>query len=133
MTVRFEGWRPTGSLDLSAVHTGERAAAHYVETSLVERGTLSALVTALAETNTLVLYAEWQVSEDNSTWVTCNASTTAFATGTAGADTAVTRVIPANDSVYGWRLARISLRAEVVNGTSSDTYSMSYNALKDQS
>lgn len=131
--VRLSGYSPTGDLDFDGVGTTERAAASAIATSLVLEGSLSALVTALAETDGLELYAEWQVSNDNATWHVCQAATTALATGTAGADTEVSRVIPAPASAYGWKLARMTLRVEVVNGTTDDTYSIAYNAVKDQS
>lgn len=93
---------------------------------------LSALVTVDAETNTITLAAKWQVSNDNSTWYdvangTQNAAAVVLATGTGGADAAVTKVIPAPDAVYGWVYARLSIVVGVTTGTTSDTYTIAYS------
>jgi len=93
---------------------------------------LSALVTALADTNTLTLTAKWQGSNDKSTWYDLshdsqNPAGVALATGTAGADTAVARAVPAPDSVYSYQFARCSLIVGVVTGTTNDTYSIGYS------
>lgn len=93
---------------------------------------LSALVTVDAETNTLTLGAQWQGSNDASTWYTLahaphNPAAVALATGTAGADAAVTRVIPAPPSVYSYKYARCSLVVGAVTGTTNDTYSIAYS------
>jgi len=87
---------------------------------------LSALCTLLAETNTITMEAQWQVSNDGSTWVNIqqpnNAAMVVFGTGTAGADVAVTRVVSAPDTVYGWRYARIGVVNRVATGAAGDTY-----------
>lgn len=92
---------------------------------------LSALVTVDAETNTMTVTPKWEVSNDDSTYVTAananNAANVVLATGTAGADASVSRVISAPDTVYGWRFARMSLLVGVATGTSSDSYSIAYN------
>lgn len=92
---------------------------------------LSALLVVDAETNTLTMTAKWQVSNDSSTWVDLangsqNAAGVALATGTGGADAAVTRSIPAPDAVYGYQWARCSIVIGVTTGTTSDTYSIGY-------
>lgn len=92
---------------------------------------LSALVTVDAETDTLTLAAVWEVSNDNSTWVKCahapqNPASVVLATGTAGADAAVTRAIPAPEGINGWAWARLSLVVAGTTGTTSDTYSIGY-------
>lgn len=51
----------------------------------------------------------------------------ALAIGTAGADTAVARAIPAPDSVYGYKFARCSVVVGGVTGTANDTYSIAYS------
>lgn len=94
---------------------------------------LSALVTVLAETSGLTLTPRWQVSNDGSTWVdfvhgSQNAAGVALATGTAGADSPVSKVYAAPESIEGWRFARIAIGVGGTNGTSSDTYSVSYVA-----
>lgn len=92
---------------------------------------LSALVAVLAETNTLTFAAKWQVSNDGSTWVDVtngpqNAASVVLATGTAGADSTVTKAIEAPPSVYGWRKARLSLVTGGTTGNSADTYAIGY-------
>lgn len=92
---------------------------------------LSALVTVDAETNGLTLAGRWQCSSDNSTWFDAangsqNAASVVLATGTAGADASVTKVIPAPEAVNGWRYARFVLVNGVQTGTASDTYSIGY-------
>lgn len=83
----------------------------------VESGTLSALCTVDAETNTLTIAHAWQVSNDGTTFYDCapsnNAATVVLATGTGGADAAVTVSIEANQSVYGYKYARLRLVAGV--------------------
>jgi hypothetical protein len=92
-----------------------------VRMSEVETGTLSALVVCDAEKETFTISAVWQVSDDNSTWYTVapanNAATVVLATGTAGADATVTKVVDANGSVYGYKFARLRL---VSGGTTAD-------------
>lgn len=92
---------------------------------------LSAVVTADAETNTLTLTPRWQVSNDQSTWYTVagspdNPATVPLATGTGGADAAVTRVLPAPAAAHAYQFARLQLVVGVVTGTSNDTYSIGY-------
>ncbi len=93
---------------------------------------LSALVTVDAETNTLTLAAQWEGSNDATTWYAiantpANTAPTVLATGTAGADAAVTKVIPAPLGALGFQYARLSLVVGVTTGTTSDTYSIGYN------
>jgi hypothetical protein len=93
---------------------------------------LSAIVTVDAETEDITLTAKWQVSNDKSTWLDVangsqNAAGVALATGTDGADAAVTKAIPAPDCVYGYKFARLSVVTGVKTGTSSDTYEIGYS------
>jgi hypothetical protein len=92
---------------------------------------LSCKAVLLAETNTITLTTKWQVSNDNSTWVDCangsqNAAGVIVGTGTSGSDTAVTRVYPAPESVYGWQWARMVVVVGVTTGAVGDTYTLSY-------
>lgn len=93
---------------------------------------VSALVTVDAETNTITLAAKWQVSADATTWydfanAPANTAATVLATGTGGADAAVTKVIPAPEGLEGWKYARMSVVVGVTTGTTSDTYSIGYS------
>lgn len=88
---------------------------------------LSALVTVLAETSTFTWSGRWECSNDGTTWVQMtngpqNAAAVVLATGTAGADSAVTRAIPAPEAVYGWRKARYVLVTGGATGATADTY-----------
>lgn len=124
----------TGTTVLTGVVAGTLTGGGTLLMQNVRQGTLSATITVDAETNTIELFAEWEVSNDASTWLRCtpvnNAASVLLAVGTAGADDAVTRVVPANDAVYGFRYARCSVRNAVVNGLIADTYAISYNYVK---
>lgn len=133
MPLRYNAHASSGTLDtlVAGTTTGGTAVAIGDNTRQKVRA-LSALVTVDAETNTITISAKWQVSNDNSTWVDVangsqNAAAVVLATGTGGADAAVTRVIPAPDSVYGWRYARVAVVNGVVTGNAVDTYAMSYS------
>lgn len=121
----------TGNLDTLVAGTQTRAG--QVVMRQVQEGTLSALVVVDAETNTITLQADWLVSNDGSTWYTCstasnNPATVVLATGTAGADAAVTRVIPAPAAVYsGWAYAAVAITNLVQTGAATDTYSVRYS------
>ena len=93
---------------------------------------LTALCVLLAETNTLTLTVKWQVSNDNSTWYDMafsvgNAAATVVGTGTAGADSAVTKVFEAPQGVYGWKFARVAFVVGVTTGATGDTYTYGYS------
>jgi hypothetical protein len=92
---------------------------------------LSALVTVLAETSTFTWAGKWQVSNDNSTWVDLthgsqNAAAVVISTGTAGADSAVSKAFTAPDSIYGWKKARFALVTGGTTGQAADTYAIGY-------
>lgn len=93
---------------------------------------LSARLTVDAETNTITLAALWQGSNDATTWddlsyLPNNAAATVLATGTGGADAAVTKGVAAPASAYSYKYARCQVVVGVVTGTSNDTYSIGYN------
>ncbi len=102
----------------------------------VTPGTLCCELALDAETNTITLTPKWQVSRDGgSTWLDCapdpnNGTYAAQATGTAGADATVTKVLPAPDAVYGYPLARVGVTVGVTTGTANDTYVASYSWVK---
>ena len=103
--------------------------------SAVKTGTLSAQVTVDAETNTITLAARWQISQDEATWHNAvpsnNAANVVLATGTAGADAAVTKAVSAPSAVYGARFARVVIDVGVTNGTAVDSANVGYNYLLD--
>lgn len=93
---------------------------------------LSAQLTVLAETNTITLAPKWQGSNDGSTWIDLayapnNPAVTVLATGTAGADAAVTKGVAAPDAAYSYKFSRCQVVVGVVTGTSSDIYSIGYS------
>lgn len=95
------------------------------------KGTLSALCVVTAQTTSLTITASWQGSADGSTWVDIahapqNPAGVALATGTAGADPAVTRAVPAPEAAYGFRFARAKLTNGGAQGTTSDTFTVGY-------
>jgi hypothetical protein len=84
----------------------------------VQFGTLSALCTVDAESNTLTITAVWQVSTDGTTYydvagASNNAANVALATGTSGSDAAVSKVVPAPDAIYAYPWARVRLMSGV--------------------
>lgn len=97
----------------------------------IETSTLSCLFTVLAETNTLTITGKFQVSADNSTWYDLagdaqNPANVIMATGTAGADVAVTRVLPVPAQVAGWQYVRAAIVNLTATGAAGDTYAFSF-------
>lgn len=133
MTMRYNAHSSSGNADTLA--TGSVIAGTAVElgdNSRQKVRSLSALVTVDAETNTFTFATKWQVSNDGSTWVDVangpqNAASVVLATGTAGADAAVSKAIPAPDAIYGWRKARIALVTGGTTGAAIDTYALGYS------
>lgn len=132
MTIRYNQLPATGNANTLAA--GSVIAGNTLDVGDNTRrkvSALSALVTLLAETNTFTWSSKWQVSNDKVTWVDLangaqNAASVVIATGTAGADTAVTKAIPAPECIYGWKWARIALVTGVATGAAADTYAVGY-------
>lgn len=96
-------------------------------------GTLALDVTVDAETNLLTFTVQWQGSDAAAfsspvdlSLNSQNGAGTVLATGTGGADTPVTRSVPAPDSAYGYRYVRARLVVAGATGTTNDTYVSSY-------
>lgn len=92
---------------------------------------VSCLFNVLAETNTLTITAKFQVSQDNSTWYDLagdaqNPANVILATGTAGADTATTRVLPVPNGALSWPYLRAAVVNGVATGATADTYAMTF-------
>lgn len=132
MTMRYNAHLVSGTFDtLVAGSVVGGTAVELGDNANQKIRALTALVVIDCETSTMTMAAKWQVSNDGSTWVDVtngsqNAAAVVLATGTAGADAAVTRAIPAPDAVYGWRKARLALVNGVATGAAVDTYSISY-------
>ncbi len=120
----------TGNLD--SVASGTTVGMATLNNKQVRPGTLSATYVVDAETSTLTMAAKWQGSADGSTWVdfansTSNAAAVVLATGTAGADATVTKAVPAPEAVAGFQFVRATIVVGGTTGTTSDTYTVSYN------
>lgn len=132
MPLRYAAHAATGNLDGNTAGTVEGGSAVSMgDTARQKVRNLSALVVVDCETENLTMTGLWQVSNDNSAWVTVtngpqNAAGVVLATGTAGADASVTRCYQAPDAVYGWRYARFAITNGVETGATTDTYSISY-------
>lgn len=92
---------------------------------------VSALVTVDCETSTMTMAAKWQASNDATTWYdvansAANAAATVIATGTAGADASVSKVIPSVEGLEGFKYVRMTLVNGVATGAATDTYSIGY-------
>jgi hypothetical protein len=125
----------TGTTVMTGIVKGATTGGPTLMMSMVKTGSLSALVALDAETDTITLQAFWEVSNDGVTFVPIvplnNAANVVWATGTAGADATVTKVLPAPESIYGWRYARVSVMNLVANGLIADTYEIGYCFEKD--
>lgn len=132
MPLRYNISSASGTFDGIAIASQVNGAALVVgDGQRLKLKGISALVTVDCETSTFTATAKWQVSNDNSTYVdvsngTQNAAGVVLATGTGGADAAVTKCISAPEAVYGWKYCRLSLVAGGTTGTTSDTYSIGY-------
>lgn len=133
-------WRTAmgGSGDLTAAPVaGTTTGGTALATAGIEIGSLSCLFTLLAETNTLTLTGKFQVSNDNSTWYNLagdaqNPANVLLATGTAGADTAVSVVLPVPLAALGWKYVRPAVVNGVATGAAGDTYAMTFYFRFDQ-
>ena len=116
--------------NLNTLVAGTTTAAGTLPVELMEPHSLSAEFLVDAETDTITISGIWQVSDDGSTWVDVkpenNAAIVVLATGTAGADAAVTVVLSAPPAVYGARFVRAAVRNAVATGAAADTYSIAY-------
>lgn len=121
-----------GSGDLtSAPVAGTTTAGTALATAGIELGTLSCLFVIDAETDTITITGKFQVSADNSTWYDLagdaqNPANVVIATGTAGADATVNRVLPVPPAALGWKYVRPAIVNGVATGGAADTYAMTF-------
>lgn len=120
----------SGNLD--SVASGTTVAIAKLANAQIRPGTLSATYVVDAETSTLTIAALWQGSVDGSNWIDIayapnNPAAVVLATGTAGADAAVTKAVPAPEQVAGFRFVRAAVVTGGTTGTTSDTYAVTYN------
>lgn len=122
---RYGNQADTGTLlDVTATTvTGMTA----TRTAHIEPGTLSVDANVVANTNTLTITIIWQVSQDDSTYITLtpvnNAANVVLATGT-GSDVAARKVFPGPESISGWKYVRAAVLCGVATGTADDTYTL---------
>jgi hypothetical protein len=125
-----------GTGDLTAAPAaGSTTGGTAIATAMWQPGTLSCLFTVDAETNTITLTGKFQVSNDNSTWYDLagdaqNPANVALATGTAGADTAVDRVLPVPMAAHGFKYIRAAVVNGVATGAAVDTYAFTFYGRK---
>lgn len=136
MRISSRKYTITGSTagNLNTVTVGNGAEAATLLMQSVMPGTLSAVFVVDAETENVTLAAQWQGSDDGSTWITIahapqNPAAVVLATGTSGADPAVTRAVPAPSAVHGFRYARARVIVGVTTAQTADTYDISYRYL----
>ncbi len=122
----FNGHVATGDFDSDVA--GTTNAGTSIRTNNIQPGTLSCDFLVDAETDTITITGKWQVSDDNVTFVDMppenNAANVALATGTAGADAAVTLAVPAPYAISGRKWVRAAVTNGVVTGNTVDTFSM---------
>lgn len=104
-----------------------------VNTQRVALGSLTALIAATASTSSLAITANWQVSDDASTWYDCatmnSAANVALITGN-GTGATVNRAIEA-PSLFGWKYARVKCANSGANGDgANDGVTISYRYIK---
>lgn len=116
----------TGDFDSDAAGTVKGGTS--LAMTSVAPGTLSCLFTVEAETDGITMTLGWQVSDDDSTWYNIvplnNVAFTVAATGTAGDDPAISKVIACPAEAWGWNYARPTVTSAVQTGAATDTYSM---------
>lgn len=122
---------PGGSGNLDTVASGVTTGGTGISTANVQHGTLSCHFALDAETDTFTMTAKFQVSADGSTWYDLagdaqNPANVVLATGTAGADAVVNRVIPVPPAAMGWKLVRPAIVAGGTTGAAVDTYAMTW-------
>lgn len=120
-----------GSGNLNTVTSGTTVGGTTVMPTQWAAGSVSCLFNVLAETNTLTITGKFQVSHDNSTWYDLagdaqNPANVTMATGTAGADTATTRVLPVPPSATAWEYLRAAVVVGGTTGAAADTYAMTF-------
>lgn len=120
-----------GSGNLNTVTSGSTVGGTAVIPTQWASGSVSCLFNVLAETNTLTITGKFQVSHDNSTWYDLagdaqNPANVTMATGTAGADSATTRVLPVPPSATAWEYLRAAVVVGGTTGASADTYAMTF-------
>lgn len=124
-----------GSGNFNTLVAGSRVVSTAIPMAGVALGTLSCLFALLAETNTITLTPGFQVSNDGTTWFdlaggSSNPAQVLQATGTAGADTVVNKVVGVPEPALGWKFVRAYAQNGVVTGAAGDTYAFTFQFRK---
>lgn len=132
MAKRFNSSAVTGNADTLAAGSAINGNSLFIGGDSDKVKNLSAVLTLDIESASLTLTAKWQVSNDGSTWYDVahgsqNAAGVVLGTGTGGADATITKAVPAPDSIYGYRFARLALVTAGATAAATDTYSIGYS------
>jgi hypothetical protein len=133
MATKRWNYAATGATVLTAIAKDTITGGPSLDMSLVKRGSLSALVTVKAETDTIAIESFWEISNVGGAgpWYEVvtrdNFVPVVEASGTAAADAAVSVVLGAPGCVYSALYARASVRNRFIAGTVNDTYAIGYN------
>lgn len=123
----------TADTAMTGIAAGTVTGGPEIVTARVKQGTLSALVKLTAATATIALRARWEVATTTGgtfypVMMPDNAPEKVAVIGTAAA---ISFVLQAPDSVYGWPIARIAIVNEVVTGQAGDKYQIGYYGVKE--
>jgi hypothetical protein len=118
----------------NGVASGSRVSANAVKMGRVKFGTLAAVATVDAETDTLTMAGVWQGANvaDFSDAVDLahdpqNPAATVFDTGTGGADAANTKAFPCPLAGYAFKFVRFQVQIGGTAGAAADTIAVGYN------
>lgn len=127
----------TGALNLNTVVANTITGGPALDMSLVEDGTLSARVALDVETDTIAVEVLWEVSDvagGAGAYLEVKPADSdalrVWGIGTAGADAAISAVLPAPQCVYAYLYARCSVRNRNATGAAADTYQIGYNFIQ---
>jgi hypothetical protein len=118
-----------GSGNLNTLVAGTITGGTAITRQLFRAGSLSAEFALTAATATIQLFAVWQVSHDNVTWITmvqdqANVAPVAITTGTAAI---VTVSVPAPRGCEGYEYVRAAVKNTVATGAAGDLYAFTYD------
>lgn len=129
--LRFLSDLTTGDANAVGVGADVTGTAIFIGQSFQKARRLSSYANVTAETNTLTLTHQWQVSNDETTWYDVahgpqNPAGVALATGT-GSAVPGTKIFPAPEAIAGFMWARAAIRVGVVTGTALELWELGYN------
>lgn len=129
--TRFRTTAVSGSL--LDVDIGGQVGSTGLATNTIEPDSLTCIFACLAEGDGLTVTSRWQVSTDNASWIqldnSTNTAATILCTGTAGADSLTTKVMPPPIGWRGHKYVRAAVEVGGITGVTADTYSMTLTYL----